>query len=304
MKALIFGANGQDGVYLARVCVRNGITPVCIYRSKPLALPSSWQTHDWIFERGDVSQFDCVERLIKAHAPDWIFHLAAQSTIRHEDIFENHQTICTGSLNILEAIRRFGHPTRVFLTGSGLQFVNRGSPIDESFPFEAKNPYCLARIHSVYAARYFRTLGLHVYVGYLFHHDSPFRKPRHLSQKIASAVRRIAGGSNEFIEIGNVDVQKEWGFAGDIAEGIFLLTMQERVFEAVVGTGISHSVQEWVNACFRIIDKNPDQYIRHQQGFVPDFSRLVSNPQRLKSLGWKPTYNIDDLARMMVLEEV
>jgi len=196
VKAIIFGANGQDGHYIYNLCTLRGIETIGVSR-----------TGNWL--NGDVSQYDLVEQLIKEHLPDYIFHLAANSTTRHDALFENHETISTGTLNILESARRHSPESRVFITGSAVQFENTGRPITETDNFEAKSPYAVARIQSVYAARYFRSLGLPVYVGYLFHHESPLRKPDHVSQKIALAVKRIARGSDEVLELGDITVEKE-----------------------------------------------------------------------------------------------
>jgi len=134
-------------------------------------------------------------------------------------VWQNHATIATGSLNVLEAVYKHSPAARVFITGSGVQFENRGVPISETDPFEASSLYGVSRIASVYAARYYRSLGVKAYVGYLFHHESPLRKPHHVSRKIVDAVRRISAGSDEIIELGDVSVRKEWTFAGDVAGG-------------------------------------------------------------------------------------
>jgi len=186
MNALIFGANGQDGYYLQMSCKQKEIIPICISRHGNGV-------------QGDVSEYSQVEELVKQYRPSYIFHLAANSTTRHDVLFENHETISTGTLNILEAVKKHCPSAKVFITGSGVQFKNNGKPISENDPFEASSPYSIARIQSVYAARYYRSLGIQTYVGYLFHHESPLRKPSHVSQKIALAVQRIDRGNNEII---------------------------------------------------------------------------------------------------------
>jgi len=287
--ALIFGANGQDGYYLSRLCHEKGIQPVGISRSG-----------DGI--NGDVSDFSQVERFIRKYCPSYVFHLAANSTTRHSAMFENHRTISTGTLNILEAVRLRAPQAKVFITGSGIQFRNSGTPISENDPFEAANPYSAARIQSVYAARYFQSLGINVYVGYLFHHESPLRKPNHVSQMIACAVKRIANGSEEKIEIGDVSVEKEWTFAGDIVKGIMTLIEQSEVHEAVIGSGIPYKIQNWIEICFELIGKDWQKYLCIKEEFSPEFKRLVSNPHTINNLGWKPEIDIKQLAKMMVLE--
>ncbi len=287
MKALIFGANGQDGYYLNELCKLNGIETIGVSR-----------TGDWV--PGDVACYEQVESLIVLHQPTYVFHVAANSTTRHDALFENHETISTGALNVLEAVKRLCLGAKVFITGSGLQFKNTGAPISERDEFEASSPYSIARIQSVYAARYYRTLGVRAYVGYLFHHESPLRKPNHVSKMIALAVQRISAGSNEIIELGDIDVQKEWAFAGDIAKGIYTLVNQDDVFEAVIGSGVAYSIKDWLELCFGIIGKDWHDHVRLREGFIPEYRRMVSDPSTIRSLGWSPDVRLPELAKMMV----
>jgi GDPmannose 4,6-dehydratase len=287
MNALIFGANGQDGRYLNDILKSKGFFPIGVSRSG-----------EWI--HADVSNYDHVESLIRRYLPHHIYHLAANSTTRHDVLFENHQTISTGTLNILEAVRIHSPHTRVFLAGSGLQFENTGRPISERDPFHASSPYAVARIQSVYAARYFRSLGLKVYVGYLFHHESPLRRQGHVSKMTALAARRIAQGSSEMLDVGDITVRKEWTFAGDVVEAIFVMLSQDTVFEAVIGSGEAHSIQDWLDQCFMLVGKNWRDHVRIREGFVPEYPILVSDPSTIRSLGWTPKVGFADLARIMM----
>jgi len=287
MNALIFGANGQDGYYLTNLCKARGIEPLGVAR-----------TGDFI--RGNVADYEQVAGLIKKHAPAYVFHLAANSTTNHAALFENHETISTGTLNILEAVKCHCSTAKVFITGSGVQFENTGDPISEDDEFEANSPYSVARIQSVNAARYYRSLGIAAYVGYLFHHESPLRKPRHISQKIALAARRVGAGAEEIIEVGDISVEKEWTFAGDVVNGIFTLVEQNDVFEAVIGSGVAYSIQNWLEQCFGLIGKNWTDYVQPSVGFNPEYKRLVSNPRTIQALGWQPEVEFPQLAAMMI----
>lgn len=286
MKAIIFGANGQDGAYLSAACRERGVEVVGVSRSGDGA-------------RGDVSQYDDVERLVIAVQPDYLFHLAASSTTHHNALFENHASINTGTLNVLEAVRRHSPGAKVFITGSGLQFLNAGAPISERDPFHASSAYSSARIASVFTARYYRSLGIHAYIGYLFHHDSPLRKPEHISQKIAMAARRIAAGSDEFVELGDISVKKEWTFAADIAEAIWTFVCQDSVFEATIGSGIGHSIQEWLEQCFGLLGRDWRDSVQFKPGFSAEYKCLLSNPRTIKSLGWAPKVSFVQLATIM-----
>jgi len=286
-KALIFGVSCQDGHYLNELCKLKGIEPVGVSR-----------TGDWL--HGDVACYDLVEQLIKQYLPAYVFHVAANSTTRHDALFENHETISTGTLNLLEAVKRHSPTTKVFITGSGLQFKNTGASISEHDEFEASSPYSVARIQSVYAARYYRTLGIRAYVGYLFHHESPLRKPNHVSKMIALAVQRIAAGSDEIIELGNINVEKEWTFAGDVVRGILKLVEQDDVFEAVIGSGVAYSIENWLEHCFGLIGKDWHGHVRLRDGFTPEYNCLISNPKKINSLGWFPKVQLAELAAMMM----
>ena len=181
-----------------------------------------------------------------------------------------------------------------------MQFVNRDLPIKETDEFMASSQYAVSRIHSVYAARYYRSLGLQTYVGYFFNHDSPLRSERHLAMKIIAAAKRIATGSVETITVGDLTAQKEWGFAGDIVKGIWTLINQDDVHECVIGTGKAYSVGDWVNICFDLIHKNPADYLRSDSGYVSPYKILVSDPETIFSLGWRPEVDIRQLAQLML----
>lgn len=252
MKALILGANGQDGYYLSEACRKRRIEAFGISRSGP-----------WL--HGDVASPEIVEELIRSHHPAMVFHLAATSSTRHDAIYENHATISTGTINILESVKRWSPGSKVFITGSGLQFVNRGEPISETDPFCHGSAYVAARNYSVYLARYFRDMGIQAYVGYLFHHESPLRGPHHVCQKIAQVALRIAEGSEEVLELGDISVRKEVTFAGDVTEGIMTLIGQGQVFEAVIGSGHAYSIEDWLDECFKLINKDWRNYVREKR---------------------------------------
>jgi GDPmannose 4,6-dehydratase len=287
MKAIIFGANGQDGFYLSSLLEEKGIAVIGVSRSGN-------------FLKTNIASFTEVAELIKTTTPDFVFHLAANSTTRHDAIFENHETISTGTFNILEAIRLHAPHAKVFISGSGLQFENKNLPIKETDPFEARDAYSVSRIQSVYAARYFRMLGVKAYVGYFFNHDSPRRSERHMAQKIAATAVRIANGSNEKLEIGDMAVIKEWTYAGDIVEGIWLLVNQENVFEANISSGLGYSILDWVKECFTLIGKDYENFVTERNDFKAEYRQLVSDATLITSLGFAPKVSFNELAKMMV----
>lgn len=284
MTAIIFGINGQDGYYLQQLLQRENCGVIGISRNSGT----------------DISNFNAISALIEETKPDYVFHLAAESSTKHELLWSNYQTIVTGTINILEAVKNSSPNSRVFIAGSGLQFINDANPINESNSFEARDAYSMCRIQSVYASRYYRTLGVKSYVGYLFNHDSPLRTERHMSKKIAEAAKRIASGSEEKLEIGDIHAVKEYSFAGDIVKAIWTLVNQEKVFEVVIGSGKGKSIEEWLYECFSNVGLNWKDHVVPNKRFVSDYRKLVSDPSLLLSLGWRPKTSFKELALMMM----
>ncbi len=290
MKILIFGVSGQDGFYLQKLCENKGYNVIGVSRS----------AGDWI--QGSVTDKELVYELVKNHQPHFIFHFAANSSTKHDILFENHNTISTGTLNILEAARLNCPTAKIFISGSALQFKNDGNPIDENTPFEAKSPYAVSRIHSIYAARYYRDVyNLKIYIGYFFNHDSPLRSENYINQKIVRAVQRIKNGSIEKINIGNIDVQKEFGFAKDSVSALWILVNQEQIFEAIIGTGKAYSIRDWLVQCFEMSPMNWNDFVVLKEDFIPEYKILVSDPKLIKSLGWMPEIGFKQLAELMML---
>ena len=250
---------------------------------------------------GDVSDYGFIKGQIIEFQPDFIFHFAADSTTNHDSLFSNHSSISTGTLNILESVRLYCPNSRIFLSGSALQFLNTGVPINENTPFDASSAYAVARIQSVYAARYFRSkFDLKIYVGYFFNHDSQFRSERHVNQKIVQAVKRIARGSDEKIELNDISVKKEFSFAEDIIKGVWTLINQDYVFEVVIGSGQAYSIQEWVEYCFSKIGKRWQNHVIQAKDIKSEYKVLVSDPKLINSLGWKNMIDFYSLADLML----
>lgn len=290
-RALIFGHTGQDGYYLTNLLKKHDIEVKGISRTV-MDFPC------------DITNFDSVCDVLREFSPQYIFDFAAISTTSHKAYFDNHMIIGTGTANLLEAVRLFLPNACVFLAGSGLQFVNEGQPIREATPLDATSSYAAVRNYSYYLARYFRaSYGLRVYYGFFFTHDSPRRSSDHMSQKIAMAARMAANGSLEKLEIGAVDVCKEYLFAGDAMEAVWTLVTQEQVHEVIIGNGEAHSIKEWAEKCFDYVGLDWRNYVTPVKGFIPEYSCLVSDPTLLRSLGWRHKTGFDDLVRMMMEAE-
>lgn len=287
MNAIIFGANGQDGFYLNKLLEAQGIDVIGVSRSG-----------NWL--KGDVGDYKFVTELIKSSEPDYIFHFAANSTTAHSVWQENHSTICDGTLFILESAKNHCREARIFISGSGLQFENNGRPIKETDPFAATSHYAVSRIHSAYAARYYRSLGLKTYLGYFFNHESPLRTERHMSRKIAEFAKRSVFNHPERLEVGDISVEKEWTFAGDVVDAVWRLVNQDTIVEATIGSGLGFSIADWLDACFNIIHQDWRQKIIPIEGFKAEYNSLLSNPESIHSIGWRPKVNFEQLAELMM----
>jgi GDPmannose 4,6-dehydratase len=287
MKAIIFGISGQDGRYLSQLLESHGLTVIGVDRSG-------------LYHTIDLTDLDMVSAFIAESQPNYIFHFAADSTTRHDAWKHNHDTISTGSLNILEAVYRHSRATKVFLSGSGLQFVNAGKPISAADPFDASSMYAVSRIHTTYVARYYRKLGIKVYIGYFFNHDSPLRSERHINKLITNTINRIADGSTEILEIGSLRVKKEFGYAGDIVKAVWTLVNQEREFEVTIGTGEAYSIQQWIEYCCRVKGLEWQNHVKQKDGFKAEYDVLVSDPTKIFQLGWRPEVNMEGLAQLML----
>ncbi len=285
MKAIITGINGQDGYYLSKLLQEQDVTVIPAGRNDI-----------------DLTDFSKVSEFVKLYQPDFIFHLAAISTTQHAALFENNMIIGTVSLYLLEAVKLFSPHTKVFISGSGLQFKNENRPIKESDPFEARDAYSVSRIQSVYAARYFRSLGIQTYVGYFFNHDSPRRSEKHMAKKISAFAQRVSQGEKTVLEIGDMSVIKEWTFAGDVVEGLWKFINQDDIFETNISSGLGYSISDWVNACFKLICKDPSAFVRESDGFKAEYRQLVSDPALIRKIGFSPKVSFEELAKIMVLE--
>jgi GDPmannose 4,6-dehydratase len=287
-KAIIFGANGQDGYYLSELLRLNKVEVISISR-----------TFGSI--SGDVSDFNFVESAIKVYQPNYVFHFAANSTTSHSALIENHSSISSGTLNILEAVRKYSPKTKVFISGSALQFKNDGNPINECTPFEASSSYSAERIYSAYLTRYYREkFNLNSYIGYLFNHDSPLRNTSHINQKIIMSAINIAAGKQEKLIIGDVNVMKEFNYAGDIVSAIWSFICQDEISEIVIGSGKAFTIKNWIEYCFKKVGLNWEEHVVKDEKYTGDYKVLVSDPTLLNSIGYKPTKDIFQLADMML----
>ncbi len=286
-KAIIFGHTGQDGFYLTQLLQKQDIEVIGISRS--LADYSC-----------NLLNYEDVKNLISDINPHFIFHFAAVSKTSHDVLFNNFESITIGTLNILEAVYHLKTATKIFISGSGLQFKNNDQPIKETDTFEANDSYSMCRIQSAYTTRYYRSLGMQAYMGYFFNHDSPLRAENHMTQKLLQAAKRIHNGSKEKIMIGDLEACKEYGYAGDIVAAVWTLVNQDEIYEATLGTGIAYPLPTWLDTCFSHFKLDWKDYVIHNPDYQPPYKILVSDNSTIKSLGWSAKTDLQELKNLML----
>lgn len=284
MKSLILGSSGQDGYYLNKKLEKENHE---VFRA-------SRKNSDF---NGNIGEFSFLKSLIEDIKPDFIFNFAAKSSTEKKFAYENLNSIVNGTYNILNAVLELELDTKIFLSGSALQFLNKGNPIDEDTKLESNNFYSLMRNHSLEVARFYRQeFKMKIYYGYFFNHDSPLRKKNFFNQKIVNLAKKKDFKNK--INLGNLDAVKEFGYAKDLMDALFIFVNQDKYNELVMGTGKGHSLREWVKICFEMMDKNYKEFIIEEGLNLK--KPLVSNPKKLYSLGWNPKYDINNLAKIML----
>lgn len=294
-KAIIFGASGQDGFYLSKILFEQNIEVFGVSRNLE---------NNKNYFKGDVSDRGFVQGIISKILPNYVFHLAADSTTNHGALYHNQSSIHMGTINILEAVRVFCPNSKVFISGSAIQFENTGRPITEKTPFKIACQYSLARVQSVLTCRYYReNFNISVYIGYFFHHDSPKRSQGHINQKIVSFVSKLGSDEKNKLVVGDIWVEKEFNHAEDMMRGVWALMGQKLIFEIIIGSGKSHTIKEWIEYCFTKKGYCWEEYVETNSEYTAPFRRLVSDPTLLRSLGWSPRYTLTSLADEMLKGE-
>ena len=292
-RAIIFGAGGQDGFYLQKYLKESGFE----------VFSFTHKSGDPAF-RLDVSDFKNVSRVISKIRPNYIFHLAAVSSTQHKFIFENQAAIVNGALSILEAADSLVPESKIFIASSGLIFKNIGAPISEKDEFSVSSAYALARIEALKIARYYRQRGRKVYIGYLFNHESPRRPRNSVARQIAGQVADIFLGLGTHISIGNMQVIKEWTWAGDIVSAIMLFVNQDDFFEVCIGDGIGKSIAEYATTCCEVCNISLNDHLTSLDNFYSEYSFLVCDSNKIRSIGWAPSLDLKGLSKQMISFEI
>jgi GDPmannose 4,6-dehydratase len=301
--ALITGVTGQDGSYLAELLLNKGYDHL---RKGFGASPDGLQLH-----YGDLGDGTGLRRIIEQVRPDEVYNLAAQSHVRisFDQPEYTADVVGLGALRLLEALRdhnkRRGRAARLYQAGSSEMFGKVAEvPQREGTPFHPRSPYACAKVYAHWQTiNYREAYGLFACNGILFNHESPRRGENFVTRKITRSATRIKLGAQDKLSLGNLDARRDWGFAGDYVEAMWLMLQQENPDDYVVATGNTHSVQEFLEVVFdRLKLKMKDHVETDPRFFRPaEVDLLIGDASKAKRvLGWQPKVKFEQLAEMMV----
>jgi len=309
--ALICGISGQDGSYLAQLLLDQGYHVVGTSRDAQMSsfrnLVSLGIRDRVDVESMSLTDFRSVLQILTKVNPDEIYNLGGQTSVglSFEQPVETLDSIATGTLNLLEAIRFLGGNIKLYNAGSSECFGDtNGAPADERTPFRPRSPYAVAKATAFWeVANYREAYGLFACSGILFNHESPLRPERFVTQKIVAAACRIAQGSGETLQLGNINVQRDWGWAPEYVEGMYRMLQQEQPDDYVLATGETYPLAAFVEAVFANLGLDWQQYVTTNEAFMrpTDIAIGRSNPSKAKlMMGWEAQYKMPDVAKMMV----
>ena len=315
-KALITGITGQDGSFLAELLLEKGYEVYGIIRRS-----SSFNTArlDHLYrdphERdvrlkliyGDLNDSSSLNRILRDYRPDEIYNLGAQSHVRVSfDIPEYTAEITgLGTIRLLEAIRDTGIETRFYQASSSEMYGKvLETPQNEETPFYPRSPYACAKVYSYWITKNYReSYGMFAVNGILFNHESERRGPTFVTRKITRAVARIKAGLQKKLYLGNLDAKRDWGYAPDYVEAMWLMLQCETPEDFVIATGETHSVREFLDAAFDRVGLVADDYVEiDPKYFRPaEVDLLIGDASKAKEkLGWEPTVGFEKLVEIMV----
>jgi len=311
--ALVFGISGQDGAYLARLLLKKGYRVMGTSRDAQMSSFANLQRlgiRDQI-EVGSASlgDFRSVLQVLRDAEPDEIYNLAGQSSVglSFDQPVETFESIGIGTLNLLESLRFMNSEARLYNASSSECFGNTdGVPATEETPFRPRSPYAVAKAAAFWEmANYREAYGLFACSGILFNHESPLRPERFVTQKIVSTACRIAAGSREKLRLGNTSVCRDWGWAPEYVEAMWLMLQQEQADDFIVATGRTYALQDLVKEVFSCLDLDWREHVELNPALLrpTDIMQSVANPAKAeKLLGWKARSTMPEVVAMMVAE--
>ncbi len=310
-KALICGVSGQDGAYLAKLLVDKGYE---VFGGSRDAQMSSYGNlsrlgiYDSVVKVSlNITDFRSVLQTILRVQPDEIYNLAGQSSVglSFEQPVETLESISGGTLNLLEAIRFSGQPIRFYNAGSSECFGDTGSAAaNEDTPFRPRSPYGVAKAAAFWqVANYREAYSIQASTGILFNHESPLRPERFVTQKIVATACRIASGSKETLILGNIDIARDWGWAPDYVEAMWLMLQQDKPEDFVIATGQTSKLRSFIEAVFNTVGLNWNDHVKTDISFFrpTDIAEGHADPSKAKDvLGWSAKHKMEKIAQLMV----
>jgi len=314
-KALITGITGQDGSYLAEFLLSKGYEVHGIIRRASTfntgridhLLQDFHESDVRLFlHYGDLADLGQLSNLIYNIKPDEIYHLGAQSHVKVSFEIPEYTGDITGlgTTRILEAIRRSQIKTRFYQASSSEMFGDAPPPQNEETPFRPRSPYAAAKVYAYWmAANYREGYGLYACNGILFNHESPRRGETFVTRKITRALANILAGKQKKLYLGNLSAKRDWGYAPEYVEAMWLILQQDHPDDYVIGTGEAHSVEEFVQEAFSYANLDWQEYVEiDPRYFRPTEveSLLADAAKAREKLGWEPKIGFKELVRIMV----
>ena len=315
-KALITGITGQDGGYLAKFLLKRGYEVYGTYRR--LSSPNFWRLqYLGIFDKinlipVDLSDTGSILEAIKVAEPDEVYHLAAQSFVGAS--FET--PIATGDISglavtrILEVIRQINPEIKFYQASTSELYGNSRSEgkLTEDTPFRPASPYAAAKLYGYWITRIYReAYRMFAVNGILFNHESPLRGLEFVTRKISNAVAKIALGLEKELRLGNLDAKRDWGYAPEYVESMWLMLQQDEPDDYVIATGEAHSVREFCEIAFDVVGLDWQEYVKVDKRFMRplDVNYLCGDYSKAKKkLGWEPRTKFKQLVKIMVKEDL
>ena len=313
-RALVTGITGQDGLYLSELLLSKGYEVFGLIRGQnnPKADLVRSVVPDVRLLHGDITDLSSLIRALSTSQPDEVYNLGAVSFVAYswENARLTSDVTGLGVLNVLEATRLHAGPDlskiRFYQASSSEMFGKvQDVPQRESTLLWPRSPYGVAKVYGHYMTiNYRESYGMHASSGILFNHESPRRGPEFVTRKITQAVARISLGLQDSISLGNLDAKRDWGFAGDYVEAMWLMLQQEQADDYVVATGETHSIREFLEIAFAHVGiEDWEPKVTQDPRFLrpAEVDLLIGDPTKARQqLGWQPKVGFEDLVRMMV----
>jgi GDPmannose 4,6-dehydratase len=313
--ALITGITGQDGAYLAKYLLDKGYRVFGTYRR--VSTPNFWRLQYLnILEKTDLLPADLIDsasvvEAIKVSEPDELYHLAAQSYVgaSFEQPVGTGEITGLGVMRVLEAIRQVNPSIKLYQAStSELYGAGGSSSSTEETPFRPASPYAAAKLYGFWATRMYRqAYDIFASNGILFNHESPLRGLEFVTRKISNAVARISLGIAKDVRLGNLQAKRDWGYAPDYVESMWLMMQQKKPDDYVIATNESHSVADFAEKAFKVVGLNWRDYVKVDNRFLRplDVEFLQGDYSKAReALGWKPRVTFDQLVQVMVKEDL